>query len=117
MTLEQIPLLLDMHEHDLALSKAVLSGNADFGLFRNFCQASLITFYLVYLVLFNLKHRLSLGDFFRLVGQYPVAQNMLEVYCLKRDLDTLRDLLYQSDRRFDSARLVLKEAWAEETVC
>ena len=110
--IDQVPLLLNMHEDKLALVKAIESGDTD----------------LIYHVLLRLKSQLSRGDFFRIV-QAPVADsiapgsgesrvashlalasNLLEVYARELDRDLLRDFYFQDDRRTDSAILALEEA-------
>ncbi|PWY97065.1 hypothetical protein BCV70DRAFT_234108 [Testicularia cyperi] len=122
--IDQVPLLLNMHEDKLALVKAIESGDTD----------------LIYHVLLRLKLQLSRGDFFRIV-QAPIsdatlaslsvdagrdaspssvllparqylalASNLLESYARETDRDLLRDFYYQDDRRTDSALLALDEA-------
>jgi hypothetical protein len=116
---DQVPLLLTMHEDKLALVKAIESGDTD----------------LVYHVLLRLKSQLSRGDFFRLV-QAPIADatapgndvnggvaskplpsshvymasNLLELYAKQEDVELLQDFYYQDDRRTESALLALERA-------
>lgn len=119
---DQVPLLLTMHEDKLALVKAIESGDTD----------------LVYHVLLRLKSQLSRGDFFRLVqapiadasapgagndgvpGTRPslsshvyLASNLLEVYAKQEDIELLKDFYFQDDRRTESALLALERAKAE----
>ncbi|KAN0061331.1 Vacuolar protein sorting-associated protein 16 [Thecaphora frezii] len=143
--IDQVPLLLKMHEDKLALVKAIESGDTD----------------LIYHVLLRLQSQMSRGDFFRIVqapisdalaptsgiekngretasaavgggvrtgpfGLHPsrqhlaLASNLLEVYARELDRDLLKDFYYQDDRRTDSAILSLEEAYAipdtEETL-
>jgi hypothetical protein len=121
---DQVPLLLHMHEDKLALVKALESGDTD----------------LVYHVLLRLRSQLSRGDFFRII-QAPIADatapqaegsneanttgvassssyvylacNLLERYAKEEDLDLLKDFYYQDDRRTESALLALDEAKAK----
>ncbi|KAK0553670.1 Vacuolar protein sorting-associated protein 16 [Tilletia horrida] len=57
---DQVPLLLNMHEDKLALVKAIESGDTD----------------LVYHVLLRLKGQLSRGDFFRII-QAPLSDSLI----------------------------------------
>lgn len=124
--MDQVPLLLHMHEDKLALVKALESGDTD----------------LVYHVLLRLKSQLSRGDFFRII-QAPIADasapnseisgtdanasgtasssshvylacNLLENYAREEDVELLRDFYYQDDRRTESALLALEEAKGKE---
>ncbi|GLB42050.1 putative vps16, C-terminal region [Lyophyllum shimeji] len=95
---DQVPLLLTMQEDQLALEKAVDSGDTD----------------LVYHVLLHLHKRLTLGDFFRLIEsggpKLVAASRLLEVYAREQNRDMLRDFYYSDDRRVESAVLSLDEA-------
>lgn len=126
---DQVPLLLQMHEHDLALAKAAACGDPD----------------LVYHVLFRLQRTLSRGEFFRHVqpleygaerggepdetpelgaravglrpsahGTYAqLAARLLEVYAREQDEPLLRDFYFSDDRRAESAVLSLRAAGRE----
>ncbi|WFD30831.1 Vacuolar protein sorting-associated protein 16 [Malassezia sp. CBS 17886] len=115
---DQVPLLLKMREHHLALQKAAECGDAD----------------LVYHVLFRLQRILSRGEFFRVVQgvgarsdgaagsvtpappaaspslytSLPAA--LLEQYAKEQDVELLRDFYFQDDRRCESALLCVHEA-------
>ncbi|KAF8331517.1 vacuolar assembling/sorting protein VPS16 [Cantharellus anzutake] len=95
---DQVPLLLTMNEDQLALTKAVDSGDTD----------------LVYYVLLHLKRRLNLGDFFRLIEEggpkLKLAADLLQVYARQQNRELLRDFWFQDDRRTESATLALEEA-------
>lgn len=114
---EQIPLLLRMQEHRLALRKAVESGDTD----------------LVYQVLFALQRTLARGALFRTVqsliwtelppspwamGLCPpatptytdLASHLLVSYARDQDPGMLHDFLYQDDRHADMALLCMDEA-------
>ncbi|KAI8887949.1 hypothetical protein K501DRAFT_174170 [Backusella circina FSU 941] len=97
---DQVPLLISMQEDETALIKAIESGNTD----------------LVYLVIFHLKRKLQLGEFFRMINNKPVACNLLEVYCKEQDTELLKDFYYQDDRRVDSANIVLAEGFEEKDI-
>jgi hypothetical protein len=94
MPADQVPLLLSMQEDDIALVKAIDSGDVD----------------LVYLVLLNLKLKLPLAEFFRLINDKPVASSLLELYGWQNDVSLLKDFFYQDDRRADGAKLLVMEA-------
>ncbi|KAI0918848.1 hypothetical protein AcV7_006962 [Taiwanofungus camphoratus] len=95
---DQVPLLLNMKEDRLALTKAVESGDTD----------------LVYHVLLHLQKRLPLGSFFRLIeeggSRLAPASKLLQVYAREQNRDMLRDFYYSDDRRVESAVLCLDEA-------
>jgi len=95
---DQVPLLLEMKEDRLALTKAVNSGDTD----------------LVYHVLLNLYNRLPLGSFFRLIedggAALAPASRLLQVYAREQNREMLRDFYYSDDRRVESAVLSLEEA-------
>lgn len=71
---------------------------------------------IVYLVIFHLKRKLQLGEFFRMINNKPVACNLLEVYCKEQDTELLKDFYYQDDRRVDSANIVLAEGFEEKDI-
>lgn len=85
--------LLSMKEYDLALTKAVQSGDTD----------------LAYSALLAIRRELPTADFFRLLRNKPAASRLFEVYCREKDTRLLQDFYYQDDRRVDEARLVIKE--------
>ncbi|KAJ0308950.1 hypothetical protein Brms1b_009331 [Colletotrichum noveboracense] len=91
----QVPLLLSMEEDELALDKAVESGDTD----------------LMYGVLLQLKKKLPLAAFFRVINARPTATALVEA-AAAHDGDTalLKDLYYQDDRRVDGAAVFLREA-------
>jgi len=96
----QVPLLLSMEEDELALDKAIESGDTD----------------LVYFVLHQLKRKLPLATFFRVLNTRPTATALVE--SAARDSDgsghedttLLKDLYYQDDRRLDGAGVFVREA-------
>ncbi|CDH59927.1 vacuolar protein sorting vps16 [Lichtheimia corymbifera JMRC:FSU:9682] len=97
---DQVPLLISMQEDELALMKAIESGDTD----------------LVYLVIFQLKRKLPLGEFFRVINNKPLACSLLEVYCKEQDKELLKDFYYQDDRRIDSANTILSEGFEHQEV-
>ena len=94
---KQVPLLLSMSEDELALDKAIASGDTD----------------LVYFVLLHLKRTLPLASFFRLLTNRPVATALVESSALDQDRSLLKDLYYQDDRALDGANLLFSEALAQ----
>ncbi|KAF9437396.1 hypothetical protein BGZ76_000869 [Entomortierella beljakovae] len=92
---DQVPLLMSMQEDELALVKAIESGDTD----------------LVYHVLLDLKRKLSVVDFFRIINNKPLACNLLESYCKQQDRGLLTNFYYQDDRRVDIANLMLLESY------
>lgn len=91
----QVPLLLDMEEDELALDKAIESGDTD----------------LIIFVLRKLKKKLPLASFFRVINTRPTATALVESSPLAdRDNALLKDLYYQDDRRVDGANVFIREA-------
>ncbi|ORX75377.1 hypothetical protein K493DRAFT_247355 [Basidiobolus meristosporus CBS 931.73] len=96
---DQVPLLMSMQEDQLALIKAIESGDTD----------------LVYLVLLNLKRKLPSGEFFRIINDKPFACNLLEVYAKTiQDKDLLTDFYYQDDRHRELADFNLLQSYQIE---
>ncbi|KAL8698637.1 MAG: hypothetical protein Q9201_006460 [Fulgogasparrea decipioides] len=91
---KQVPLLLAMEEPGIALDKALESGDTD----------------LVFFVLLQLKKKLPLASFFRLLTNRPVATAIVEASAQGQDQELLKDLYYQDDRRLDGANLLFSEA-------
>lgn len=98
----QVPLLLSMEEDELALDKAIESGDTD----------------LVYFVLHQLKRKLPLATFFRVINSRPTATALVEASSRLgtgdgvggENAELLKDLYYQDDRRVDGADVFLREA-------
>ncbi|KAI1185917.1 vacuolar protein sorting-associated protein [Nemania serpens] len=91
----QVPLLLSMEEDEIALDKAIESGDSDLILF----------------VLIQLKKKLPLASFFRVINARPAATALVESSAmLQSDNALLKDLYYQDDRRVDGAGIFIREA-------
>ncbi|XP_044717507.1 uncharacterized protein HRG_09015 [Hirsutella rhossiliensis] len=91
----QVPLLLDMEEDELALDKAIESGDTD----------------LILVVLMQLKKKLPLAAFFRVINARPTATAMVEAAAMREgDNALLKDLYYQDDRRVDGANVFIRES-------
>ena len=94
---KQVPLLLSMSKDELALDKAIASGDTD----------------LVFFVLLHLKKTLPLATFFRTLSNRPLATALLESSARAQDQSLLKDLYYQDDRRLDGANLLFSEGLAQ----
>lgn len=94
---KQVPLLLDMEEDELALDKAIESGDDD----------------LVNYVLLHLKSKLPLASFFRMINTRPMASALVETAARGEDTELLKDLFYQDDRPIDGSNVLLSEALRE----
>ncbi|KAI1824869.1 vacuolar protein sorting-associated protein [Xylaria intraflava] len=91
----QVPLLLSMEEDEIALDKAIESGDSDLMLF----------------VLLQMKKKLPLASFFRAINTRPAATALVESSAmLDGDNALLKDLYYQDDRRVDGAGVFIREA-------
>jgi hypothetical protein len=91
----QVPLLLDMEEDELALDKAIESGDTD----------------LILSVLLQLKKKLPLAAFFRTINPRPTATALVETSAMMEGDNTLlKDLYYQDDRRVDGANVFIRES-------
>ncbi|KAI0419987.1 vacuolar protein sorting-associated protein [Xylaria grammica] len=91
----QVPLLLSMEEDEIALDKAIESGDSD----------------LIFFVLLQLKKKLPLASFFRVINVRPAATALVESSAmLEGDNALLKDLYYQDDRRVDGAGVFIHEA-------
>lgn len=98
---KQVPLLLDMEEDELALDKAVESGDTDLILF----------------VLQHLKRKSAPSQFFRTINSRPAATALVEASALLRgDNAMLKDLYYQDDRRVDGANVFVRESLRQPDV-
>ncbi|RDL39558.1 Vacuolar protein-like protein sorting vps16 [Venustampulla echinocandica] len=95
---KQVPLLLSMEEDEIALDKAIESGDSDLVLF----------------VLLHLKKKLPLASFFRVINSRPVATALIESSAQVDDTELLKDLYYQDDRRIDGANVFVREALKQQ---
>lgn len=91
---KQVPLLLNMEEDEIALDKAIESGDSD----------------LIFFVLIHLRKKLPLASFFRVINSRPVATSLIESSAQDDDSELLKDLYYQDDRRIDGANVFVREA-------
>ncbi|KAG5439417.1 hypothetical protein PCANB_001991 [Pneumocystis canis] len=91
----KIPLLLNIEENEIALIKAVESGDTD----------------LVLYVILHLKDKLPLANFFQIIRDKALAVSVLETYAKDHDPELLKDFYYQDDRRSDGANIILLESF------
>lgn len=97
---KQVPLLLNMEEDEVALDKAIESGDTD----------------LVFFVLLHLKKKLPGASFFRMINNRPVASALVESSARAQDRELLKDMYYQDDRPVDGSNLLVEEAIQQDTV-
>jgi vacuolar protein sorting-associated protein 16 len=83
-----------MEEDEIALDKAIESGDSD----------------LIFFVLLQLKRKLPLASFFRVINVRPVATALIESSAQGEDTELLKDLYYQDDRRVDGSNVFVREA-------
>jgi hypothetical protein len=98
--LEQVPLLMSMRKHELALEKAVLAGETN----------------LIHLSLLQLRKQsrdVQLTDFFRVVERSPVALRHLVALWKRRgtDYDTLKLLFFHLQQPQEAAHTAVIEAY------
>ncbi|XP_015764646.1 PREDICTED: vacuolar protein sorting-associated protein 16 homolog [Acropora digitifera] len=97
---DQVPLLMRIGKDDLALEKAVLSGDTD----------------LVYMVVMHLKDNLTLGEFLMAIRYHPVALKLYIKYCKDQDRRTLVDLFYQDDQFLNSGNALVQDSYEEKVL-
>ncbi len=96
-----MPLLLQMKQDKVALSKAVDYGDTDLGEFASESLSYRTHCLIVYSVLLHLRTSLSPGDFFHLLDdsispELAPAVKLLQVYAKEADRQLLRDFYYQT---------------------
>lgn len=97
---KQVPLLLNMKEDNIALDKAIESGDTD----------------LVYHVLLHMRKQLSQANFFRVINSRPLATALVESSARGEDQELLRKLYYQDDRRVDGSNVLVSEALEQDSL-
>ncbi|KAK7877787.1 hypothetical protein WMY93_031547 [Mugilogobius chulae] len=95
---EQVPLLLKMKRSQLALSKAVESGDTD----------------LVFTVVSFLKNEMNRGDFFMTLRNQPLALSLYRQFCRVQESQTLKDLLNQDDDHEGLGNFYVSSAFKEQ---
>lgn len=89
---KQIPLLLTMEEHELALKKSVESQDVD----------------LILETILKLKETLSLPNFFKILNNSKIASNCFE-YFHHDDIKLIHDYINQADRLIDIANFEIDQ--------
>lgn len=97
---DQVPLLLQIEEDELALTKALESGDPN----------------LAYVVIMHLKDKLHQGDFLRIMDTKPVARDLLIQYCRENDPDMLKAFCVQQDHLAMLGNIFIQEAYKCESV-
>ena len=92
---DQVPLLISMKEDELALHKAIESGDTD----------------LVYVALMHLQKTRPFNDFFLLIKDKPLARNLYINYCKQRDLAALQKFYYRMTQPFEAANVAVIKAY------
>jgi hypothetical protein len=78
LAVDQVPLLMSMKEDEMALNKAIASGDTD----------------LVYLALLHLRKHRKQREFFALIKDRPLARDLYITYCKQADLASLKAFYY-----------------------
>lgn len=97
---KQVPLLISMDKDNLALDKAIESGDTD----------------LIFFVLFHIKAKLPLSSFFRTLSTRPLASALVEASAASKDRSLLKDLYYQDDRAIPVSNLLLRDALSTQFI-
>jgi len=92
---DQVPLLMSMKEDELALNKAIQSGDTD----------------LVYLALMHLKKHRRQKEFFVLIKDKPLARDLYIAYCKQADLPALKSFYYSLQKPAEAAEVAVLEAY------
>jgi hypothetical protein len=97
---KQVPLLMNMEEDEVALDKAIESGDTD----------------LIFFVLLHLKKKLPGASFFRMINNRPVASALVESSARAQDRELLKDMYYQDDRPVEGSDLLFEDAMQQDLV-
>ncbi|XP_063286281.1 vacuolar protein sorting-associated protein 16 homolog isoform X2 [Pelobates fuscus] len=95
---DQVPLLLKMKRCNLALSKAIESGDTD----------------LVYTVVSYMKHEFNRGDFFMTLQNHPIALSLYRQFCKHQEPETLKDLYNQDDNHQELGNYFVRSSYSSE---
>ncbi|KAM4698131.1 vacuolar protein sorting-associated protein 16 homolog [Rhinophrynus dorsalis] len=95
---DQVPLLLKMKRSNLALSKAIESGDTD----------------LVYTVVSYMKHEFNRGEFFMTLQNHPVALSLYRQFCKHQEPETLKDLYNQDDNHQELGNFYVRSSYSTE---
>ncbi|XP_044158548.1 vacuolar protein sorting-associated protein 16 homolog isoform X2 [Bufo gargarizans] len=97
---DQVPLLLKMKRSNLALGKAIESGDTD----------------LVYTVVSYMKHEFNRGDFFMTLQNHPIALSLYRQFCKHQEPETLKDLYNQDDNHLELGNFHVRSSYYIEKV-
>jgi hypothetical protein len=100
-----------MEQDEVALIKAIESGESELGTFP---QLSTVLMG-VFIVLQQLRKKLPLAQFFRVINDKPAASQLFESWAKNHDRELLKDFYYQDDRKSASAGILIQES-LEQTV-
>ncbi|OCT93499.1 vacuolar protein sorting-associated protein 16 homolog [Xenopus laevis] len=95
---DQVPLLLKMKRSNLALAKAIESGDTD----------------LVYTVVTYMKNEFNRGDFFMTLQNHPVALSLYRQFCKHQEPETLKDLYNQDDNHLELGNFYVRSSYSTE---
>ncbi|XP_028391423.1 vacuolar protein sorting-associated protein 16 homolog [Dendronephthya gigantea] len=96
---DQVPLLIRMKNNQLALEKAIESGDTD----------------LVYLVVMDLKEEKQLKEFLMTLRHFPVAFSLFVKFCKEQDKKTLENLYTIDDQFLNLGNLYLHDSFTKTT--
>ncbi|XP_052805418.1 vacuolar protein sorting-associated protein 16 homolog [Mya arenaria] len=94
----QVPLLLKMKKEQLALNKAIDSGDTD----------------LTYFVLLHLKDSMIQGEFFMAIRNIPEACSLFLQYCRQQNPQMMEQLYYQEDNFQEEATCKVVNSFKQE---
>mmetsp|Transcript_8410 Transcript_8410/g.11326 ORF Transcript_8410/g.11326 Transcript_8410/m.11326 type:complete len:835 (-) Transcript_8410:32-2536(-) len=97
---DQVPLLTYMQQDDIALVKAIESGDTD----------------LVYLVILHIKRLRSPDEFVKLIRNQHVALSLVIKYCKQQDTSLLKDIYYQQNNREELGNMIMNEAYQQPSL-
>eukprot|EP00823_Brevimastigomonas_motovehiculus_P004940 TRINITY_DN3388_c0_g1_i1.p1 TRINITY_DN3388_c0_g1~~TRINITY_DN3388_c0_g1_i1.p1 ORF type:complete len:857 (+),score=223.08 TRINITY_DN3388_c0_g1_i1:107-2677(+) len=97
---DQVPLFMSMKNDEMALQKAIDSGDAD----------------LVFMVVLHISKTKDYKDFFALIRDKPSACSLYLQYCKARDPNSLQKFLFHQQRLVDSVHQLISEAYRAETI-
>jgi vacuolar protein sorting-associated protein 16 len=100
-----------MEQDEVALVKAIESGESELGTFPPLFTILTV----VFIVLQQLRKKLPLAQFFRVINDKPAASLLFESWAKKHDRELLKDFYYQDDRKSASAGILIQES-LEQTV-
>uniref|UniRef100_A0A7M5WWD2 Vacuolar protein sorting-associated protein 16 homolog n=1 Tax=Clytia hemisphaerica TaxID=252671 RepID=A0A7M5WWD2_9CNID len=97
---EQVPLLMKMGKTELALQKAIESGETE----------------LIYSVTTYMRDHLPSTEFLMKIRLYPVAASLLMKICKTQDRSFLINLCYQDDKYQNLGALYIQESFVEKNL-